>query len=180
MKALEEIGIWKAVKYVFTTIALCVFKLMIFSPCKIFFLRLLGVRIGKHCVINSVKFINCYRKGFRGLTIGDECFIGDDVMIDLADEVHIGDKVTIAARVTLLTHTNVGYRSHPLQQFFPSFSKPVIIKSGSFIGINSTIFPGIEVGECAFIGACSMVNKNVESYTMVAGIPAKIIRTLSN
>ncbi|MDD5529670.1 MAG: acyltransferase [bacterium] len=180
MRALEEIGIGKGIKYIFTTIALCIFKLMIFSPCRVFFLRLLGVKIGKHCVINSVKFINCYRKGFRGLTIGDECFIGDEAMIDLADKVDIGNKVTISARVTILTHTNVGYKDHPLQKFFPSFSNPVVIKPGSFIGINSTILSGVEIGECSFIGACSLVNKKVESYTMVAGVPAKTIRHLSN
>ncbi|MDD2890740.1 MAG: acyltransferase [bacterium] len=180
MKALKEIGIWKGIKYIFTTIALCILKLMIFSPCRIFFLRLLGVRIGKHCVINSIKFFNCYRRGFRGLSIGNECFLGEDIMIDLANEVHIGDKVSIGARVIIMTHINVGYKDHPLQKFFPCSSKPVIIKSGSFIGVNSTILSGVEVGECAFIGACSMVSKNVESYTMVAGIPAKIIRTLSD
>lgn len=174
MKALEEIGIEKGIKYVFTTIVLCFLKLMIFSSCRIFFLRLLGVKIGKDCVIHSIKLFNCYRKGFRALQIGDQCFIGDDTMIDLADKVIIGNKVTIAERVTILTHTNVGYTDHPLQKHFPSFSKSVVFESDSFVGTNATILAGVQVGTHSVIGAGSLVNKDVSPYTVVGGVPAKV------
>lgn len=178
MKALKEIGFKKAVKFFFTSLALVFYRAMIFPPMRVAFLRLLGAKIGKDCVIHSVNFFNCYRTGFTGFYVGDKCFIGDECLIDLADKVIFEDNVTVSERVTILTHTNVGYRDHPLQKYFTAFCKKVVIRRGAFIGVNATILPGVEVGECAVVGACSLVNKNVSPYTVVGGIPARVIKKL--
>ena len=67
--------------------------------------------------------LNCYRTGFKGLEIGNDCFVGDDSLIDLADQVILADQVTLAERVTVLTYTNIGYEDHPLQRYYLSFTK---------------------------------------------------------
>lgn len=178
LEALKEIGFKRALKYVWLTFVLVVFKALIFSPFRVLLLRLLGARVGRNVVIHRVNFFNYDRKGFSGLKIGDNSFIGGDVLIDLADEVTISEHVTLAERVAILTHTNVGYKDHPLQKHFPPFTKPVILRKGSFIGVNAIILPGVEVGECVFAGAGSVVNRDVPSYAVVAGVPAKVIRKL--
>jgi acetyltransferase-like isoleucine patch superfamily enzyme len=178
VQALQEIGFKKAIKYVIYTLLLIPYRWSLFPPLRAVYLRLLGAHIGRQTVIHDVHFFNLYRTGLRGLTVSDKCFIGDECLIDLADRVELAEEVTLAERVTILTHTNVGYADHPLQPFFPSFSAPVRLKRGAFIGANVTLLPGVTVGECAFVAAGSVVNHDVEAYTVVAGVPAKVIRRL--
>jgi maltose O-acetyltransferase len=178
LKALQEIGIKKALKFAAGTLLLVLFRMMIFPPLRTAFLRSIGARIGKNVTIHSVRFFNHYRGGFKGLQIGDNCFIGDDALIDLADEVVLHDDVTLAERVTILTHVNVGYEDHPLQKHFPSYSKGVSLQRGSFVGTNATILPGVTVGECGFVAAGAVVREDVAAYHVVGGVPAKTIRVL--
>jgi maltose O-acetyltransferase len=179
MKALQEIGLRNAIRFAILSVLLMGFRILIFPPLRTWFLRCLGAQIGKNGIIHDVRFFNCYRKGFKGLKIGDNCFIGDEVLIDLADEVVLADHVTLAERVTILTHTNVGFKDHPLQKYFPSFSKPVILEHGVFVGVNATILPGVTLGECSFVAAGAVVTHDVLPYSVVAGAPAKEIRMLT-
>ena len=78
----------------------------------------------------------------------------------------------------ILTHTNVGYRDHPLQAHFPPMSGPVTIRRGSFVGAAVTILPGLTIGPEAFVAAGSVVTADVPPRTVVAGVPARPLRTL--
>lgn len=178
MKALNEIGWRKSLRFVFSTLFLACFRLLLFPPLREFALRIVGVKIGADSVIHDVRFFNAYRMGFAGLTLGSRCFIGDECLIDLADQVAFADEVTLAERVTILTHTNVGYATHPLQKYFPSSSAPVRLDHGAFVGVNSTILPGVTIGECAFIAAGSVVTEDIPAWTLVGGVPARVIRQL--
>jgi acetyltransferase-like isoleucine patch superfamily enzyme len=180
MKALHEIGIRKAVKFGCMTLFLLLYRLMIFPQLRRPFLRMLGAKVGKNTVIHRVDFFNHYRKGFPAITLGNDCFLGDGTILDLADTIHVEDQVTIAERVTILTHTNVGYIDHPLQGFFPSFTSPVTIKAGSFVGACVTILPGVRIGRQSFIAAGSVVTKDVPDHVLVGGVPAKVLRDLSD
>ena len=178
MKALREIGIRKALRFGAGTVLLVLFRLMIFPPLRTAFLRFVGVKIGKNVTIHAVRFFNLYRRGFAGLRIGDNCFIGDDTLVDLADEITLEDDVTLAERVTILTHVNVGFQDHPLRRYFPSYSKGVLIKRGCFVGTNATILPGVTVGECGFVAAGAVVREDVSPYHVVGGVPARTLRVL--
>ena len=180
MKALGEIGFRKAARYALGEILMLFFKLMVVSPLRVVFLKMLGVRIGREAIIHDCRFFNLYRTGFKGLKIGGHCFIGNDCLFDLADKIIIKNYVTFAERVNVLTHTNVGYKDHPLQKFFPSSVKAVVFEHGCFIGTNATILPGVTIGECAVIGAGAVVTKDVEPYTVVVGVPAKVIKNLKS
>jgi acetyltransferase-like isoleucine patch superfamily enzyme len=172
MEALKEIGIEKALKFTVGMFQTSLLRFPLLLPqMRVFLLRLFGAVVGRDTIIHNVEFINVYRRGFKGLKIGDHCFIGNQVLFDLADEIILDNHVTLSERSMILTHTNVGYKDHPLQSRFPSFTKPVKIKSGCFIGINTTILPGVTVGKHSFIGACSLINKNVPDEVKVAGIP---------
>jgi acetyltransferase-like isoleucine patch superfamily enzyme len=178
VKALREIGLRKAIRFAAGTVLLVLFRLMIVPPLRTVFLRLAGAKIGKNATIHAVKFFNVYRGGFGALQMGDNCFVGDETLIDLADEIIMEEDVTLAERVTILTHVNVGFRDHPLQKYFPSYSKKVILKRGCFVGTNVTILPGVTVGECAFVAAGAVVREDVPAYHVVGGVPASTIRVL--
>ena len=178
MKALDEIGGGRALRFAFFTLAMAPYRVALFPPVRALWLRLLGARIGKRAILHDVRFFNLYRRGFRGLRIGDNCFIGDECLLDLADEIQLEDHVTLAERVLILTHTNVGYRDHPLQPHFPPMVGPVTIRRGSFVGAAVTILPGLTIGPEAFVAAGSVVTADVPARTVVAGVPARTLRTL--
>jgi len=178
VKALDEIGGGRALRFGFFTLAMVPYRAALFPPVRAFWLRLLGAKIGSRSILHDVRFFNLYRRGFRGLRIGDNCFIGDECLLDLADEILLEDQVTLAERVLILTHTNVGYRDHPLQPHFPPMVGPVTIRRGSFVGAAVTILPGLTIGPEALVAAGSVVTADVPPRTVVAGVPARPLRTL--
>jgi acetyltransferase-like isoleucine patch superfamily enzyme len=178
VKALGEIGWGRAARFGFFTLAMVPYRLALFPQLRAPWLRLLGARIGRGTVLHDVRFFNLYRRGLAGLDIGEECFVGDECLLDLAEGVRLERRVTLAERVLVLTHTNVGYRDHPLQAHFPAMAAPVVVEAGSFLGANATVLPGVRVGAESFVAAGSVVTADVPPRTLVAGVPARPVRTI--
>lgn len=177
MKALSEIGLRKAARFGFYTLAMVPYRLALVPQLRGAWLRLLGARLGPGTILHDVRFFNLYRRGLGGLVTGRDCFVGDECLFDLAEGIELGDQVTLAERVVVLTHTNVGYRDHPLQPHFPATTAPVAIGRGAFVGACALLLPGVRVGEEAFVAAGSVVTADVPPRTVVAGVPAKPLRT---
>ena len=176
MKALGEIGIGRAVRFGFFTFAMLPYRAALFPQLRAPWLRLLGARIGPRSIVHDVRFFNLYRRGLSGLTIGAECFLGDECLLDLAEAIRLEDQVTLAERVVVLTHTNVGYQDHPLQARFPAMAAPVTIRRGSFVGAGATLLPGVTIGPNAFVGAGAVVTADVAEGALVVGVPAREVR----
>jgi len=179
MKALREIGVRRAARFGFFTLAMVPYRALLFPQVRALYLRLLGAQVGKRTILHGVRFFNLYRKGLPGLIIGKECFLGDECLFDLAESIVLEDQVTLAERVLILTHTNVGYQDHPLQRHFPALAAPVRIGQGSFIGAGAIILPGLHIGPGSFVAAGSVVTRDVPAQTMVAGVPAVPRRSLN-
>jgi acetyltransferase-like isoleucine patch superfamily enzyme len=109
----------------------------------------------------------------KGVHIGKKVEIGYMVLIDNRRP----ELVTIEDNVTLTTMCVV--IAHDLSRHFNE-GKEIIgevrIRKGAFIGMNTTIMPGVTIGEGAVVAAGSLVIHDVEPYTVVAGVPAKKIR----
>ncbi len=178
MKALQEIGWAKALRFAGFTLAMVPYRMAVVPQLRRLWLRLLGARIGADAILHDVRFFNLYRRGLSGLSIGRECFIGDECLFDLADSIVLETQVTLAERVVILTHTKVGYADHPLARHFPPMTGAVCIREGSFVGTNVTVLPGLTLGPRAFVAAGSVVTENVPADTLVAGVPARTIRRL--
>ena len=183
MKEIEELGLRKSFRFLVYSFLQIIYHNLIdhflFIPqARKLFLQILGAKIGNNSIIMDVKFFNWHHTGPKGISIGNECYIGDESLIDLYSKVTLEDQVTLAQRIIVLTHLNVGYKSHPLQKFFPKMSKPVIIKSGSVIGAGATILPGVTIGKKSFVAAGSVVTGDVPDNTLVAGVPAKKVRKI--
>ena len=178
MQAFREVGFAKAFKFAGYALAMVPYRCMLFPQLRAPYLRALGAHIDAGTIIHDVRFFNAYRTGFHGLEIGRSCFLGDECLLDLADRIVMGEHVTLAERVTILTHTNVGYHDHPLQAFFPAMSAPVYLESGCFVGVNATLLPGITVGEGGFVAAGAVVNQDVPPWHVVGGVPARVLKKL--
>lgn len=108
------------------------------------------------------------------LRIGKDVFINSGVMftdlggITLADNVLIGPNATIIS----VNHPLDPQRRHEVEM------KPVLIDENAWLGANSTILPGVTVGKNAVVAAGAVVTKDVPANTVVAGVPAKIIKEI--
>ena len=124
------------------------------------------------------KGLRVYFHKLRGVKIGKNVEIGYFCIIDnvYPNMVEIEDNVTIAAMSIILAHDNSMYYSHGGDVRFGK----VVIKKNAFIGVHSVILPGVTIGEGAIVGAMSLVNRDVPPNTIVAGIPARIIRTIDS
>jgi acetyltransferase-like isoleucine patch superfamily enzyme len=118
------------------------------------------------------------RRHYEKLEVGDDCYFGRELFLDLQDKIVIEDHVTVSHRVMILTHTDAG--TSPLKdEFVPTAQAPVIIRRGAYIGANVTILQGVEIGESSIVGAGAVVTRSVPPASVVAGVPAKIIKTLN-
>ncbi len=178
MKAINEIGLSKSLNFIWFSLLEVFISLLFLPNIRTAVLRILGAQIGENTLIFDVTFMNLYRGKFSNLKIGQNCYIGRGVLLDLAGEISIFDNVTISERSNILTHLNVGYKDHPLQKHYPSYIGKVIINSDSFIGLDSTILPNVEIGNKCVVGAASVVTKNINNNTVVAGNPAAVIKVL--
>ena len=176
MKALRQVGLGRITRFFWTRVLLAMFRLMCLPPFRAAFLRLCGAHVGPDTVLHRLTFINVDRGGFGALRIGSSCFIGDEVLFDLATSITLEDHVTLATRAIVLTHLNVGYADHPLQPRFPAHVAAVLIRRGSFVGAGATVLAGCTLGPEAFVAAASLVNRNVAAEEVVGGVP---IRTLA-
>ena len=114
----------------------------------------------------------------RGVRMGFEVYIGEDVIIDLLypKEVIIGDFVDIGDRSMIYAHE----RGPPaLKKIYPRRVESVKIGTGTWIGNNVMILPGVTIGKYCVIGGSSVVTKNIPSYSLAVGTPAKVVRQIS-
>jgi acetyltransferase-like isoleucine patch superfamily enzyme len=180
LKAADEVGLGRMFRFGLMTLLMIPYRCALVPPIRSALLRLFGARIGRRVVLHDLRFFNLYRRGLAGLNVGDECFVGDECLFDLAEAIELQAQVTLAERVLILTHTNVGYRDHPLQVHFPAMAAAVVVETGAFLGANVTILPGLRIGARSFVAAGSVVTQDVPPDTLVAGVPARTIRRLGS
>lgn len=146
-------------------------------------LRSFGARIGGDVRFRSPVVIHNSRAErshyYDNLQVGDHCYLGRELFLDLQDQIVIEDHVTISHRVMILTHTDAG--ESPLrEQYVRTSQAPVIIRRGVYIGANVTILEGVEIGESSIVGAGAVVTRSVPPSTVVAGVPARVIKNLGS
>ncbi|MBK8021733.1 MAG: acyltransferase [Chloroflexi bacterium] len=111
------------------------------------------------------------------LRIGAWCHLGPGVTLDLTAPIVLEDRCTLSLHTIILTHEDVGY-SPLAKSAFPTRKQRVIVESGAYIGAGATVLMGVRIGRCAVVGAGSLVRDDVPPYTVVAGVPARVIRQL--
>lgn len=143
-----------------------------FNPKQIF----LGssVRIDCFCLLSA---------GEDGIYLDDYSHLGAAThLFGGGGKIHIENCVGISSRVSIFTSSDdytEGYLATPMvaEDLRKVTNAPVIIAKGSVIGCGSIVMPGVTLHESAAVGALSFVKQDVEKATLVAGIPAKIIKS---
>jgi putative colanic acid biosynthesis acetyltransferase WcaF len=130
-------------------------------------LRLFGAKIGEQ--VHIYPSAHLYMPW--NVEIGDWAAVGEDVLIYSLGKVRIGKRATLSYRA----HVCAG--SHDLEDpALPLLKPPVCVEDEAWIGTDAFIGPGVTVGRGAVVGARSVVVKDVESFNIVAGNPARPIR----
>lgn len=143
-----------------------------------------GAQIGKGSRIWHWVHVSSGAKIGREVSLGQNVYVGNKVII--GDKCKIQNNVSVYDNVTLeegvfcgpsMVFTNI-YNPRSLIERKNEF-RNTLIKKGATLGANCTMVCGITVGEFAFIGAGSVVNKDVKPYALMVGVPAKQIGWMS-
>ena len=132
----------------------------------------MGAKFGKGVVIYPGVWIN----PGRNLIVGNDVDLAKDVLITTSGGVRIGDRTLIGYRTQIIS---INHSIPPVGEPFPiSGDDPgeVVIGNDVWIGASCIITPGVTIGEGAVIAAGSVVTKNVDANSIVAGVPAKLIK----
>jgi UDP-2-acetamido-3-amino-2,3-dideoxy-glucuronate N-acetyltransferase len=149
------------------------------------------VKLGKNVQLS--KFINLY-----GCEIGDGSKIG--AFVEIQKNARIGRNCKISSHtficegVTIEDGVFIGHSVTFINDSFPRavnddgglqteqdwVVEPTVVKAGASIGSGSTILSKVSIGNCAIVGAGSVVTKDVPPYAIVAGNPAKLLRYLAS
>ena len=137
------------------------------SRWRVLLLRLFDARIGRGVVI---------KPGVRvkypwHLTMGDHCWIGEDVWIDNLAPVELRNDVCISQRAYLCTGNHDW--SDPA---FGLIVKPIALGHGSWVGAGALVCPGVELGDGAIAAAGGVVTRNIPAWEIHAGNPAGFMR----
>jgi acetyltransferase-like isoleucine patch superfamily enzyme len=132
------------------------------------------------------------------MEFGDSVFIGSQVMIQgrfdgsckIGNHVWIGPQAYFDARhLTLEDYVGWGpgakvlgsvHTGDPMDQPIITTGlliKPVVVETGADIGMNASILPGVRIGSHAIVGAGAVVTTDVPEYAIVAGVPARMLRS---
>ena len=110
-----------------------------------------------------------------GLSVGDDVKINSMTHIFASGGVTIGDRSQISAlcSITSVTHEEAPERRNQLR------FAPVLIGEDVWLGTGVIVLPGVQIGNGSIVGAGAVVTKDIPSLTVVAGIPARVMRALS-
>ena len=142
------------------------------------FLRWLGM----HHPDNRTR--KCFFRA-TGVQIGEGAVLNPNLVIVDAYKslVTIGDRVAIAPGVTIVADSdpnNSLLQNNPYVKMYLIRSESIIIEDDAWIGAGAILLPGVVIGAGSIVGAGSVVTKDVAPFSIVAGIPAKMIRMLKS
>ena len=156
--------------------AATIFPQQSFNRTRTAFLRAAGVRIGAHSLIQGAVRITGLGNPCPYLTIGEYTIITGPLHVDLGAPVRIGNNVRIGHDVTLLT-VNHAIGSESLRSGTREFAG-IEIGDGAWIASRVTVLPKVQIGAGSVVAAGAVVTRNVAPNTLVAGVPARFIRSL--
>lgn len=149
-----------------------------------------NVMIGNRCLIDKFNVIECSsRLKIDGktvipeLTIGNGCNFGEYNHITAVNRIVIGDNL-LTGRFILITDNSHGkfeledLQKHPSNREIISKGE-VVIGNNVWLGDKVSVLPGVHIGDGCIIGANSVVTHDVPDYSIAAGNPAKVIKTIS-
>ena len=140
------------------------------------------MRVGSNCFIlpnlHVQLLILPQRAKTPSLVIEDGVYIGQNAFITVGDEIHIGEGSVLSDSVyiTDLAH-GMDPEGPPIMEQPLESKGPVRIGKRCFLGYRVAVLPGVHLGDHCIVGANSTVTKSFPAYSMIAGSPARIVKT---
>lgn len=147
-------------------------------------------------VTDDMQEINAVFSELIGKKVDDTFFMIPPFYSDFGENIHIGKNVfvnhactfmdrggiTVEDNVLIGPKVNLITTNHPINpsERRATISQPIVIKKGAWIGVGATILPGVTIGENSIVAAGAVVSKDVPDNTIVGGIPAKFIKSITN
>ena len=147
-----------------------------------------NISIGDYTCIQSHSILGCWEK-YGGqqfapsIVIGDHCSIGEYNHITACNKITIGDGLLTGRYVYIGDNAHGGLSKiesnvPPIDRKLQSKGE-IVIGNNVWIGDKATILGGVSIGDNVIVGANSVVTKNVLSNTIVAGVPAKVVKSIN-
>lgn len=130
-------------------------------------MRLFGVKAGPHCRVPGGTDI-WYPSH---LTMGERVWLDVGVKLYCVDRVALGDNVIISDSAYICTAEHDIGDPH-----FKLKTAPVTIKDGAWVAAHAIVLPGVTIGKGAVVAAGAVVTRDVPPWTVVAGVPAKVVK----
>jgi acetyltransferase-like isoleucine patch superfamily enzyme len=131
--------------------------------------------IGHHTLLRSVNVpVELATTAGARLTIGADCSINYGVSIGCTELIRIGERCRLGPYVMIVDsafHELLDRSKRPASQ-------PVVIEDDVWIGAKASIMPGVTIGRGSVVGTAAVVTKDVPPFSVVAGVPARIVKTL--
>ena len=137
---------------------------------RLFWLRMFG------CKIDGAPFVHQRARIEMPwhITLHDKSCVGDRANLYALGEIELGRNCVVAQEVYLCTGTHDFNDPH-----LALVTAKITVGSNAFVGARAFVLPGVQIGDGAIIGACSLVTRNVEPWSVVAGSPARFLRSRS-
>lgn len=146
----------------------CIFTMSTFPSCSVrkIYYKIIGVRMGHNVVFHFKAEI----RAPYNLKVGTGTIVGDNAILDARSGLKLGKNVNLSSNVSIYTLQH----NHRSPEFDCNFDKDLQVRIGDrvWLGSNVVVLPGVTIGEGAVICAGAVVTKDIEPYTVAAGIPA--------
>lgn len=143
-----------------------------------------GAEIGEGTRIWHWVHVSAGARIGRGCSLGQNVYVGNRVTI--GDNVKIQNNVSVYDDVRLEDDVFCGPSMVFTNVYNPRSAVPrkdeyreTLIRRGATLGANCTIVCGVEVGECAFVGAGAVINRDVPAFALMVGVPARQLGWMS-
>lgn len=141
-------------------------------------LRTFGARIGtRHVRIHAPLVLHGAEDGYANLAIGDGCILNGYVYIDLAGKVTLEEGVGLGPGSIVMTHNRYNYNPVLEERLAAQCGvADVRFKRSSSVKAGAIVIKGVTIGTNSVVAAGAVVTHDVESFTIVAGVPARVIQ----
>jgi acetyltransferase-like isoleucine patch superfamily enzyme len=150
----------------------------------IFSLRQKIINVGTYFGFMNIDYTYVHGNKKRVL-IGENCSTMNSILNVISGSIHIGDNTILGHNCMLLTGTHnfkngkrISLLDNHDEEETPKTGRDIIIGEGCFIGSGVSIIGPVTIGNNVIIASGSVVNKNINDYSLVGGIPAKLIKKL--
>lgn len=161
----------------FIRIILCIAEHTPFGNVRRKLYRLTGVKISENARIGYGVQIHANPEN---VVIKEKAEVKQGVYFHAGDKIVIGKNTAIAPFVKLITGANPNAPDNELKRYYSPIKMPIIIGDNVWVGTGAIILPGVTINEMSVVAAGAVVTKDVPSHTVVGGVPARVIKHLSD